>query len=54
LSRCRQLKHILQNWPKDNFSYDPKAAQWMEAKGVNAIENIDTTVFMARRVELKK
>jgi len=44
---------ILYESPKENFSYEPQAAKWMEAEGVHAIENIDTTAFIARRVELK-
>ncbi len=44
---------ILYETPKENFSYEARKPNWMDAEGVHAIENIDTTAFIARRIELK-
>lgn len=39
---------------KENFSYEPRQPSWMEIEGLHSVENIDTVVYSATRIELKK
>lgn len=39
---------------KENFNYDPREPAWMKVEGLHSVENIDTVIYSATRIELKK
>lgn len=39
---------------QENFSYEKRNPSWMDPEGLHAVENIDTILYSAIRIEIKK
>lgn len=44
---------VIRESPEEGYDYSPRPPSWMDPEILHSVENIDTTLFSALRIELK-